>query len=110
MLKRVLFVAVAVLVIDTAAYSVWRTAAFISAGRQIANMERGRTCVRYVESYKEHHQRYPDRLNQAIPRNRGDLARDVWGNGFKYATNGSAFILVSLGSDGEPDRDVRDYW
>jgi general secretion pathway protein G len=57
-----------------------------------------------VELYRVDHNRFPDSLNDLVPKYRDEVPKDGWGRAFQYRVPESrgAFDIVSLGEDGLP--------
>lgn len=82
-------------------------------GRQVRTCADIQAFSGFVEKYKEAHGYYPRQLNEALPEKLARYAnRDVWGAPFHYESDGTFFVLASLGRDRRPDfadfRHVRD--
>jgi len=57
-----------------------------------------------VELYKVDHNRFPETLQELVPKYRDEVPKDGWKRPFQYRVPGSrgAFDIVSLGEDGLP--------
>jgi hypothetical protein len=54
-----------------------------------------------LHSFRESHGKFPSHLN-ALPNGAAGLF-DRWGHRYLYLSDGSMFLLASLGADGRPD-------
>lgn len=88
-----------------AAVYVWPARPFVLGMRQVRTIADGRGIAAQIEQYREEHGRYPLTLATALPPSQSaPLRKDGWGNRWVYITDGSAFLLLSFGRDGKPDR------
>jgi Type II secretion system (T2SS), protein G len=81
----------------------WPVRPFILGMRQIRSIADGRSIAASLDQFRERHGVYPTHLAEALPANWKNL-RDPWGHPWVYITDGSAFLLLSFGKDGIPDR------
>ena len=101
------FLAVSVLaMIAMASGYVFLVRPFNLRGRQVADMVRCREFVRLLDAYHDTHKKYPWKLLDAVPAE--DLGRfgaldDAWGHPLDYRSDGTMYLLISLGRDGRPD-------
>lgn len=56
--------------------------------------------ARAVESFHARSTRWPERLQDLVPRDLAEIPADPWGHAFEYATTGRSYRLVCLGADG----------
>jgi general secretion pathway protein G len=57
-----------------------------------------------VELFKADHNRFPESLQELVPKYRDEIPKDCWERPFQYRVPGSrgSFDIVSLGEDGLP--------
>src|SRR5205809_1088601 len=72
---------------------------------EIRNHMRCQVLDAYIGSYFEMTGHYPLTLLDAVPREHRTHASvlDNWGHEFYYHSDGTMFVLVSYGRDGQPD-------
>ena len=102
MVKRAAWVVAAFLVAAAALYA-WPVRPFLLGMRQVRAIADGRSIATFLEVYRAQHGTYPTHLAAALPEKWRSI-RDPWGNRWVYITDGSAFLLLSFGKDGRPDR------
>jgi len=77
--------------------------------KQVGNLVHMRGYVAALDDFREAHGRYPQTLKEAsadtkLPQGErfvGGL--DLWGHPVLYRSDGSTYLLVSFGRDGQPD-------
>jgi hypothetical protein len=81
-------------------------------GNQIANCTNLRIYGEALEEYRKVNGQYPARLVEAMQGRTSQLrfpvGQDAWGHALAYRTDGTSFIVMSLGRDGKPDG--LDFW
>ena len=108
-MRRILTLGGTVLLLSSVCYA-FVIRPFNLHGRQITDLVLCRDYVQFIVEYHEAHGQYPPTLLAAVQHDRfeqfGSL-RNAWGHPLEYQSDGSTFLLVSLGRDGK--RDGSDY-
>lgn len=57
-----------------------------------------------LADYRDEHQRFPDRLDQLVPKHMERVPIDVmWGEPFNYKKTEAGYVLYAIGQDGQDD-------
>jgi hypothetical protein len=57
-----------------------------------------------LADYRDEHERFPDRLDQLVPKHLDRVPLDVmWGEPFSYKKTATGYVLYGLGQDGQDD-------
>lgn len=83
-------------------------------GRQVRNCADMQVYATLLHDYYDTHKTYPSALRDAVSQMSGPSAsgyrrlRDGYDRRVRYESRGQQFVLISYGSDGEPE--AADYW
>jgi hypothetical protein len=76
---------------------------FLSRGKQIGNVVFFRFCSVELDRHYEAHGEYPLDLSELLHGESWFDGKDRWGHPLLYLSDGTMYILVSTGRDGQPD-------